>query len=232
MSEPAILVRGVSKFFGDFPALQDVELSINPGKVLALLGRNGAGKSTMLRLLAGLSTPTSGIISFPATDGEGGSPHSHIGVIGHGTWLYEELSAEENLQFFCDLYAVRNSSQVLTEWLEQVGLERFRHTQVREYSRGMLQRLTIARAFLHSPSILLLDEPWTSLDDRAMQLLSSLVLQARDEGRTVIVCSHQLHEALHVADDVALLHRGRIVYQDNSLERLRDNPELLYDKIQ
>ena len=231
MDRPAIRARRVSKFFGDYPALREVDLDVLPGHVLALLGRNGAGKTTMLRILAGLSAPTEGEVSFPATESKARESRDRVGVIGHGTWIYDELTAGENLRFFCRLYGVPDQEQVVGMWLERVGLERFGHARAAEFSRGMRQRLTIARAFLHEPDILLLDEPWTALDDRASKLLSSLVAQSRETGRAVVICSHQLREAFDVADEVALLHRGRIAYRGSIDEELRRTPRSLYERL-
>ncbi len=231
MSEPAIVLRGVSKFFGDYPALRNVDLEIGSGRVLAMLGRNGAGKTTLLRILAGLSAPSRGEISFPASGTEVRARRSSIGMVGHGDWIYDELTAEENLRFFCRLYGVPDPNRAIERWLQRVGLERFRRSRADQYSRGMRQRLTIARAFLHDPAIVLLDEPWTALDDRAMELLSALVRETQAAGRTVVICSHQLREALDVADDVALLHRGRIVYRGPNEDSLRRRPQSLYERI-
>lgn len=231
MSEPAILASGVSKYFGDFPAVLDVSLEVAPGRVLAMLGRNGAGKTTLLRMFAGLSRPTQGDISFPASSGGPDDRLGRIGIVGHGTWIYDDLTAEENLRFFCKLYKVPEAGSVVAEWLSRVGLERFRHSRAGEYSRGMRQRLTIARAFLHKPEVLLLDEPWTSLDDRAVELLSSLVETAREANSAVVICSHQLREAIAVADEVALLHRGRLAYRGPVDGDLRNAPQSLYERL-
>ena len=231
MSEPAITASGVSKYFGDFPALLDVTLEVAPGSVLAMLGRNGAGKTTLLRILAGLSSPTEGEVSFPASSGRQADRRAGIGIIGHGTWIYDDLTAEENLRFFCKLYKVPEASRVVEEWLARVDLRNFRHSRAGEYSRGMRQRLTIARAFLHEPAVLLLDEPWTSLDDRAIELLSSLVEEARDAKSTVVICSHQLREAVAVADEVALLHRGRLAHRGPVDANLRNSPQSLYERL-
>ncbi len=229
MGSTAIAAQGVSKYFGDFPALRNVSLDIPRGRVLAMLGRNGAGKTTLLRILAGLTTPTTGRVSFPEPDGHGGG---RIGVIGHGTWLYDDLTAEENLRFYCRLYGVESADEAVNAWLARVGLEGFRRSRVSEYSRGMRQRLTIARAFLHEPEVLLLDEPWTALDDRAILLLSDLVRDAKSAGRAVVICSHQLREAAAVADDVALLDKGRLVFHSPVDDDVRSNPRALYGRIQ
>lgn len=233
MSAAAIEVRKVTKYFGDFPALRGVTFSASRGAVLALLGRNGAGKTTLLEILAGLSQPSGGEVRV----GEAGSDlktadlKTQVGYLGHGSWLYEDLSAEENLAFFGRLYRVEDLPQKIDRWLRETNLERFRDSRVSEFSRGMRQRLAVARAFLHDPSVLLLDEPWTALDDRAIEFLSDRILQARKEGKTVIVCSHQLREALHIADEVAVLERGKTAYQGAVDAELRARPEGLYERL-
>ena len=231
MSETAIRARRVAKYFGDFPALREVDLDVRSGSVLALLGRNGAGKTTLLRILAGLSAPSTGEVSFPAADSGNREQQGRIGVVSHGAWIYDELTAAENLRFYCGLYGIADPAPVVAAWLARVGLESFRNSRVAEFSRGMRQRLTIARAFLHEPDILLLDEPWTALDDRAAQLLSALLDQARREGRAAVICSHQLREAFEIADEVALLHRGRLVFRGDIDASLRAHPRSLYERL-
>ena len=171
MSASAISLRGIWKFFGEYPAVRDASLDIPAGGIVALLGRNGAGKTTILRMIAGLLRPSRGEVLI---DGSLASQQRHaasIGMVGHGQWLYDDLTARENLHFFARLYDLSSSSEKIDQWLEEVGLWIFRDARVHQFSRGMRQRLTIARALLHAPPILLLDEPWTSLDDRAMELL-------------------------------------------------------------
>ena len=230
MSEPAIAARRVSKFFGDFPAIRSVDLSASAGEVLALLGRNGAGKTTLLRMLAGLTRPSSGEIRVAgAADPQ--EVARRIGVLGHGVWLYEDLTAAENLRFFGALYQVAELEARISFWLEQTGLARFEKARLSEFSRGMRQRLAVARAFLHDPDVLLLDEPWTALDDRAVRFLSDQIADARRRGRTVVVCSHQLREALETADRIAVLDRGRLVFTGPNSPELQAAPERLYERI-
>ena len=229
MTEAALSVRGVTKFFGDFPAIRGVSLDVPRGATLALLGRNGAGKTTLLHMLAGLSQPTDGKIEVGVSDG--GDMRRRVGLVGHGLWLYDDLTAFENLRFFGQLYGVQDLPARTRKWLERVGLERFRDARVAGFSRGMRQRLAIARAFLHEPDLLLLDEPWTALDDRAIEFLSGLLRDASAEGRTVVVCSHQLREALEIASQVAVLDRGRIAWRGPNDDELRARPETLYDRI-
>ena len=143
------------KFFGDYPAIRDLSLAVEPGSCLALLGRNGAGKTTFLRMAAGLSRAARGSITVLGDDVRSDTARARIGVLGHGIGVYDELSAIENLRLFAKLYEVRDADAKCRQWLERVGLERVERGLVREFSRGMRQRLAIARACLHNPSVLL-----------------------------------------------------------------------------
>jgi len=230
MSEAAISIQNVWKFFGDYAAVREVSLEVPPSAILALLGRNGAGKTTMLRMMAGLLRPSRGDISVSGL-GWVEQNGSAIGVVGHGEWIYDDLSAQENLEFFGRLYKVDDLAACIDRWLETVGLTRFRNARVSEFSRGMRQRLAVARAFLHDPRVLLLDEPWTALDDRATQLLSSLLRDAQSRGRSVVVCSHQLREALEVATQVAVIDRGKLIFQGPNSDDFKSAPEDFYQKI-
>ena len=230
MNESAISIQNVWKFFGDFAAVREVSLEVPHGTILALLGRNGAGKTTMLRMMAGLSRPSRGDISISGrTWAEQNG--SAIGVVGHGEWIYDDLSARENLEFFGRLYKVEDLAASIDRWLETVGLTRFRNARTSEFSRGMRQRLALARAFLHKPQILLLDEPWSALDDRAIHLLSSLLRDAQARGCSVVVCSHQLREALAVATQVAVIDRGKLIFQGPNSDDFKSAPEDFYQKI-
>src|SRR5947209_5711032 len=161
----AVGVEGVWKFYGDYPALRNVELSAAPGACLALIGRNGAGKTTLLRTIAGFSRPGKGRISIFGTAPRETETRRAMGYIGHGISVYDELSALENLTLYGRLYNLPDPQRSAMEWLERTGLERVKDGLVREFSRGMRQRLAVARAFLHEPQVLLLDEPFTALDD-------------------------------------------------------------------
>jgi heme exporter protein A len=214
----AVAADGVWKYFGDFPALRGANLHVAPGSCVALLGRNGAGKTTLLRILARLSKPTKGEVNI---DGR-------IGYLGHGIGVYDDLSAFENLTLFGQLTGIANPVAAANEALEHVGLTRVKDGLAREFSRGMRQRLAIARAFLHHPELLLLDEPFTSLDDRAVAVLQQLLAAARARGSTIVMSTHQIREAMELASDVALLERGRIIFSGpRSVEMLLD-PGWLY----
>jgi len=214
----ALEIADVWKYYGDFPALREVKLNVAPGSTLALLGRNGAGKTTLLRIVAGLSRPSRGSIKLQGS----------IGLLGHGIALYDELTAFENLTLFGRLYGLPDPRKRAEEMLERVGLGRVRDGLAREFSRGMRQRLAVGRAFLHDPEVLLLDEPFTALDDRAIAVLQSMIQDMRDRGRTIIMSTHQLREALELASHVALLQRGQIVHMGERTQQMLDDTGWLY----
>ena len=224
----AVQIQNVWKYYGDFPALRDVSFEVEEGACLALLGRNGAGKTTLLKILAGLSKPGKGSIRILGEDTRAQVTRRQIGVLGHGIGIYEELSAQENLMLFARLYGVPNPQRTVSEWLERTGLERVREGLVREFSRGMRQRLAVARAFLHEPSVMLLDEPFTALDDRGIAVLQEFLDGARRDGRTIVMSTHQLREALELATDVVLINRGKLAYSGRRTQEMLDDPTLLY----
>ncbi len=225
-----IRVQEVWKFYGDFAALRDISLDVPRGATLALLGRNGAGKTTLLRMLAALSSPSRGSITMGGENLRHEKQRRRIGMIGHGIWIYDDLTAAENLAFYAGLYGIQRPEARIRQWLEVTGLERVRNSVTRAFSRGMRQRLAIARAFFHEPDVLLLDEPFTALDDRAAALLAGLIERAHAEGRTVVVSTHQLREALALATDVAVLDRGRLAFRGPNSDELRSNPDDFYRK--
>ena len=224
----ALEIAGVWKYYGDFPALREVRLNIAPGSTLALLGRNGAGKTTLLRIVAGLSRPSRGSIRIHGSEAREQATRRRIGILGHGIALYDELSAIENLTLFGRLYGLPDPRKRAGEMLERVGLGRVRDGLAREFSRGMRQRLAVGRAFLHDPEVLLLDEPFTALDDRAIAVLQSMIKEMRERGRTIIMSTHQLREALELASHVALLQRGQIVHAGERTQQMLDDTGWLY----
>jgi heme exporter protein A len=230
MADPmnALEVDGVFKYYGDFAALRNVKLAVEPGSTVALLGRNGAGKTTLLRIVAGLSRPSKGNVNIFGADVRQEPARRRIGVLGHGISLYDELSAIENLTLFAKLYGLENPSTRADEWLERTGLDRVRDGLVREFSRGMRQRLAVARAFIHNPELLLFDEPFTALDDRAIAVLQALLADAHAAGRTIIMSTHQLKEALVLATHVALIRRGEIAYTGERTQQMVDDTGWLY----
>jgi heme exporter protein A len=208
------------KHFGSFPALRNLSFTVEPAQCVALIGRNGAGKTTLLRILAGLSRPTEGTFSC-------GTPNSpaRSSLLGHGIGVYDELSARENLRFFASL----SQHPVNVEaWLEKVNLTHVANAQLREYSRGMRQRLALARAFMSEPDLLLLDEPFTSLDDKATALLQSLLAEALGRGAAVVLSTHQIPEAMALASHILFLEKGKLNYAGPRPPEMLDDSKWVY----
>ena len=225
---PAVAVEDLWKYYGAYPAIRQISFSVETGACLAILGRNGAGKTTLLRILAGLSRAGRGTARILGEDVRAHHARRRIGVLGHGIGVYEELTAAENLALFGRLYGLKDPAKSAGEWLERVGLGRVRDGCVREFSRGMRQRLALARVFLHEPGVLLLDEPFTALDDRAIATLQGLLRDALAAGRTVLLSTHQLREALELATHAALIDRGRLVFHGPRSDQMLADPGWLY----
>jgi heme ABC exporter ATP-binding subunit CcmA len=224
----AVAVDGVWKYYGDYPALRDIRIEAAAGQCLALIGRNGAGKTTLLRVIAGFSSAQRGTVRIAGKEPREAETRRHLGFLGHGISVYDELSALENLVLFGKLYGLADPKKSAHEWLERTGLERVRNGLVREFSRGMRQRLAVARAFLHEPSVMLLDEPFTALDDRAIAVLQRLLREALAAGKTIVMSTHQLKEALDLASHVALLNRGQLAFHGERTQEMVDDPGYVY----
>ena len=211
-----IEVVDLVKSFGHRAALAGVSLSVEAGEFVTLVGPNGAGKTTLLRVLATLTRPTSGTVRIagldPARAGE--DVRRCIGFLSHRTLLYEDLTAEQNLRFYARMYDLDEAQARVPGILERMGLAGRRHDLVRTLSRGMQQRLAVARAVLHRPQVLLLDEPYTGLDPQAAQALTDLLAELTGEGRAVLLATHNLERGLAVGRRVAVLVRGRLVYDE------------------
>lgn len=211
-----IETEGLTKTFGLLPALQRLDLQIERGECVALLGPNGGGKSTLLRLLCGLSKPNAGVIRVGgwALPGEAAAVRAQIGVVAHKPLLYDTLTAAENLRFFGRLYGLPagESEARIRALLAEVGLAKRADDLVRTFSRGMQQRLSIARALLHQPDVLLFDEPHTGLDQAASAMLDAVIVRAREQGRTLVIATHELERAAQLATRAVILVRGRVAH--------------------
>jgi heme ABC exporter ATP-binding subunit CcmA len=203
-----IEVQGLAKYFGRFSALRDLHISVPQGQFIALFGRNGAGKTTFLRILAGLSRPSSGSVTIrgakPGSQGARGT----IGYLSHNTALYLDLTALENLRFYARLLGHAGGDANLDALIARVGLAGRGHEPVRNYSRGMQQRLAIARAFLHEPAILLLDEPFTGLDQAGTQFLKDYLVESRKRGKTCLMAIHDEPLGYELADRLVVIEKG------------------------
>lgn len=210
----AIQAYEITKKFGSFLALRGVDLKIRKGEFLTLFGPNGAGKTTLVKILSTLSKPTSGtlIIGNANEKQRAVDVRRRIGVISHHTFLYEDLTAEENLKFYGKMYGVANLEERVLEVIELVGLEHRAHDYVRTFSRGMQQRLSIARAIIHDPSMLLLDEPDTGLDQHAADMLREAMRTLVGKDRSIIMTTHNLERGLEMCDRAAILKQGRVVF--------------------
>jgi heme exporter protein A len=213
----AIELDGLERRFGERVALAGVSVRLEPGQTLAVLGGNGAGKTTLLRVLAGLLRPHAGRACVLGADlpGERWKLPGRVGYLGHEPLLYRELSGRENLRYHARLHGV--PPERVEEVLAEVGMERRADDPLRELSRGMVQRLAVARAVLHDPPLLLLDEPRANLDPAASERLEPMI--GRPSGRTRVLVSHDVQGAVGEADAVLRLKRGRPVGEDEELYR-------------
>jgi heme exporter protein A len=212
---PAIEVRKLTKAFGHQAALRGVDLQVGEGEFLALFGPNGAGKTTLIRIVASLTRPTGGTVRIRGEElGKAGtSLRQQIGLISHNPLLDGDLTPDENLRFFARMYDLEDPAARIDAVLEQVGLLARRHDPVRTFSRGMVQRLTIARAILHDPAIMLLDEPYTGLDLQAADMLRAVLEELAASNRTVILTTHNLEQGLEMCDRAAILNKGKVAWQ-------------------
>jgi heme exporter protein A len=207
-----IEVHRLVKSFGLKPVLRGVDFRAEAGEFVTLLGPNGAGKTTMLRILASLSRPTLGEVRVAGCllPAQASDVRRLLGVVSHQPLLYGDLTAEENLRFYARLYGLSGVRRRVDEALAGIGLEASRRDLVREFSRGMQQRLAIGRALLHDPQVMLLDEPYTGLDQDACAMLDILLRRAAAGGRTVVMTSHDLPRAADLATRIDVLSRGVI----------------------
>ena len=211
-SAPGISIRQLTKTYGRFRALHRVDLEVAPGSFVALFGPNGAGKSTLLGILAGLVRPSCGQVFLDGDEITGDRDENlgkRIGALSYQTYLYDELTVRENLRFYGKLFGVENREERIEELLRTVGMDARSGSPVRTLSRGMRQRVALARALLHDPDVLLLDEPYSGLDQDAMVMLKT-ILAAR--SKTILLVTHDLVRGLESADRVAILNRGSLVF--------------------
>jgi heme exporter protein A len=213
-STRAIEVSGIWKTFGSTEALRGINMKVSPGERLAIVGPNGSGKSTLLKILATLLRPSAGTARVGGFDVQEQAMEVRrlIGVVSHQSFLYGELTTFENLEFYGRMYEVAHPSDLAREQLKLVGLEMHAEVLGRDLSRGMQQRLALARALIHDPRVLLLDEPDTGLDQRWAAFLIDQIAEAAGRGRTVLVVTHNLEHCVELADRVIVLNFGKVVF--------------------
>lgn len=214
---PAVRVTDLARRFGARRAVDGVSLSLVPGDCLALFGPNGAGKTTLLRMLGGLLRPTAGSAEIDGIPLPGGAElRARIGLVSHQTMLYEVLTARENVEFAARMYGVSDVRLAASKALEQLGASSFADVRVQRLSRGMQQRVSVARAIVHGPSVLLADEPFTGLDAAGAASLTAMLAYLRDAGATIIIVTHNLEEALSLCTQAAIMRDGRLVRLDHA----------------
>jgi len=213
---PIVAASALTRNFGARRAVAGVSFSLAPGECLALFGPNGAGKTTLLRMLAGLLKPTSGNARISGIQIPGGAAaRSRVGLISHHTMLYEALSPRENVTFAARLYGVRDARERVDESLRRMAMLDRADAPVRLLSRGMQQRVSIARAMVHSPQLVLADEPYNGLDDSGARSLTALLRELRSAGTAVIIVTHNIIEGLSLASRAAVMKAGKFVRQDD-----------------
>lgn len=205
MAEPLVRLRRVSRFFGERPVLRDIDLDIVPGQALLVVGPNGAGKSTLLRIVAGLMPPSAGEVAASLEPGQ-------IGYIGHRTLIYPKLTARANLAFWQAMAGLPRDAGAVDAALDRVGLSRFADEEAGVFSRGMSQRLSLARVFLTAPRLLLLDEPASGLDPASAGMLRREIRAAAAAGAAVVWVSHHILADLPACDRVLSLRNRKVAY--------------------
>lgn len=213
-----VQLREVSKSYDRTFALHRVSTSFHAGTITALLGGNGAGKTTLLNILATLDAPSQGKILYDTTPWKtfAKNARAHIGWVSHDSLLYDELTGRENLEFYARMYGLKAPEKLTEHWLKRVGLTHAADRRASTYSRGMRQRLTIARALLHNPRLVLLDEPTTGLDQNAIHTVSEIFTELRDDGRIVVLITHDHHVLENRIDRLLVLKRGKITFDDHA----------------
>ena len=216
--EPVIQIRNLTKIYRDFwgrkkvQALNSLSLQVNKGEVFGLLGPNGSGKTTTMKLLLGLLFPTEGEISILGKPAWDVSKNEKIGYLPEESYLYRFLNAEETLDFYGRLFDIsaEERKQRTNELIEMVGLQHARRRQLKEYSKGMTRRIGLAQALINNPDLVLLDEPTSGLDPEGSQDMKRLIENLRDQGKTVVMCSHLLADVQDVCDRIAILYGGEL----------------------
>ena len=213
-------IKKISKEYGDMIAVNDIDLVVNEGEIFGILGPNGAGKSTLIGMICGLIKRTSGEIIYEEKETKPRNFKEHIGIVPQDFALYWDLTAEENIEFFCSLYGFRGKDLKtrVNKVLDFVGLTEVRNKKASEFSGGMKRRLNIGCAIAHSPKIIIMDEPTVGIDPQSRNHILKSVLKLRDEGATVIYTSHYMQEVDDICDRIAIVDKGNVIAEGTSEE--------------
>lgn len=233
MTEWVIEAEHVQKTFAWVPILQGVSCQIRPGEIVSIFGPNGAGKTTFLRILATLLQPSAGSVRLFGQSPSDAGVRRRLGFLGHDSFLYPDLTPLENLTFYGRAYKLKDLSTRIEAVLERVGLYQWRNSPVRVFSRGMEQRLSLARTILHDPDLFLLDEPYTGLDARGVATLQMVLATAKDRGKTVVLTTHDFALGLAISSKAVILHRGRIGWEaEGQLPPAQEFAKIYYTNTQ
>lgn len=234
--ENVIEIRNLSKVYRDFwgrkkvQAVKSLSLDVHKGEVFGLLGPNGSGKTTTMKMLLGLLFPTSGEIRILGRSASDVEKNERIGYLPEESYLYRFLNADETLDFYGRLFNMSASERAerSDELIKLVGLEHARRRQLKEYSKGMTRRIGLAQALINNPELVLLDEPTSGLDPIGTREMKDLILKLKDQGKTVVLCSHQLADVQDVSDRIAILFQGelKVLSEVDKLLELRDEMEI------
>jgi ABC-type multidrug transport system ATPase subunit len=220
-SPPVIILENLVKFFGRFAAIRGISASFAPGRLYVVLGDNGAGKSTLLRIVAGLMEPSQGSFTLLGTKDHREVAH-RVGYMGHAPLLYDELSGMENLRYFAGLYGLDDDTVCRTA-MQMVGLDPELSRRIGQYSQGMRQRLSLARAMLHDPEVILLDEPFSNVDMHSSREMAAVLGRVRDKGKTIFVVTHQAALMEGVADEFVHMTAGQITSREEVARNATDS---------
>ena len=221
MTHEILSARSITKSFGHDRVLRELNLTISKGDIYVLFGSNGAGKTTLMKVLSTLHHADSGEIMLFGMKPEDNvrEIRGKIGFMSHEAFLYDDFTAWENLSFYADLYSVRNKKAKIKELLKMVGLYHRSHDKVRSFSRGMVQRLSLARAVLHDPELIFLDEPYSGLDIRAQEVLNNLVTKLNKKGKTFFIITHDIEKGFDIANKRGILTNGAIMLDGEHLDK-------------
>ncbi|SHK09127.1 sodium transport system ATP-binding protein [Clostridium cavendishii DSM 21758] len=218
-------VNGLTKTFKNTKAVDNISFKVNTGEIVGLLGENGAGKTTTLRMISTMMQPTEGtaIVNGFDVNKEPTEVRKNIGILfGGDVGLYDRLTARENMKYFADLYGIdeQTSNNTINELSKELGMEDFIDNRVAKFSRGMKQKVSIARSIVHSPSIMLFDEPTTGLDVTAARSVHEFILNCKEKGRTILFSSHSMREVEKLCDRVVIINKGKLI-EEGTISELK-----------